>query len=110
MRHFGPPHSPDLIPSMEPDVPADRQRPARQGQGQDQDRRRRRVRLSAAGGGDLQDPGRAAEGRTPCSTAGSRTGWRASDLGPEAATEEGKARAEKGKAQHRQRSRSTWPG
>ena len=34
MRHFGPPHSPDLIPSMEAGVPAHRQRHARQGKGQ----------------------------------------------------------------------------
>ena len=40
------------------------QRTARQGQGQDPARRRRRLRLSSAGGGDLQDPGRSAEGRT----------------------------------------------
>ena len=66
MRHFGPPHSPDLIPKMEPDI----QRLCNElldkvkAKGKTRHRRRRRVRLSGAGGGDLQDPGRAAEGRT----------------------------------------------
>ena len=67
MRHFGPPHTPDLIPSMEPDIQQLCNELARQGQGQDPDRRRRRLRLSGAGDGDLQDPGRSAEGRTPIS-------------------------------------------
>ena len=65
MRHFGPPHSPDLIPNMEPISSSSATSCwTGQGQGREHVRRRRRLRLSGAGGGDLQDPGRAVEGRT----------------------------------------------
>ena len=66
MRHFAPPHSPNVIPNMAADIQTlcdDKLGPS-QGQGRQHLRRRRRLRLPGPGGGDLQDPGCAVEGRT----------------------------------------------
>ncbi len=66
MRHFAPPHSPNVIPNMAADIQTlcDELLEQDQGQGRQHLRRGRRLRLSGAGGGDLQDPRCAVEGRT----------------------------------------------
>ena len=66
MRHFGPPHSPDVIPSMDQALSPLCQRPARQGQEprRHPDGRRRRLLLPDPGVGDLQGAGGADDRRT----------------------------------------------
>ena len=67
-------------------------------------RRRRRLRLSGAGDRDLQDPRRAAEGRTHASTAGSSTSWTGRTSARTPTTEEGQRRTAEGPARAAPRS------
>jgi len=98
MRHFGPPHSPDLIPSMEADI----QRLCNESL----DKAKGKTRIDI-----VDDYAYGVPVAVICKILGvplkdepTFHGWIADfmaglmDMGPEIATEEGKARAEKGKA------------
>ena len=110
MRHFAPPHSPDVIPNMESDI---------------QTLCNELLDGIKAKGGNtfdvVDDYAYPVPVAVICKILGVPVkdeptfhGWifdfmAGADMGPDAATEEGQARKQKGRRKHRGDQRSTWP-
>ena len=96
MRYFGPPHSPDVIPSQEPLCRQIVNGLLDKAMGKSAHRRGRRFRLSVAGGGDLPHLGCPGGRRAEIPRLDRRRDGRRLRPGPEIGTQEGKVRRAKG--------------